>query len=262
MNTTNANHTFSDKEILRQLNKILKAEMFRSSKVLSNFLKFVVSEKLKGREDTLKEHRIAVKGLGLPATFDPKHLANIRIYAIRLRTLLQSYYTSKGANDEIRISVPKGGYKPAFSKHVPGSTEQPAETANQRLSIAVHPLMKGTPGISEELVHQLGEQLTSELTARSGLNAVVYPYAREGGQEGHGLLPAALSITGTLTDADDTLVANIQLLSAQQEAPLQSWQFETGSNNPQALVAEIATAVYRALDEQKETLPASHGNHE
>lgn len=114
------NNVYTCKEetdIKYQLESILKSETFHSTKVLSDFLKFVVTEMLEGRNNEIKEYTVAVKGLGRGKDFNPQSLALVRIYAGRLRKLLDTYYSKERKTDRIRITIPKGSYTPVF-KHL------------------------------------------------------------------------------------------------------------------------------------------------
>ena len=82
---------YSRKEILEEMNRILCSDGFARSSVLSNFLKFIVEETLKGNTDGLKEYTIAVNALGKSEDFNPQIDAIIRIHAGRLRRLLNEY---------------------------------------------------------------------------------------------------------------------------------------------------------------------------
>lgn len=99
-----------------QVSKILKTPEFKNSKVLSNFLKYIVKETLAGNEQTLKEYVIATEVLKKSSDFNPQLDAVVRIHARRLRKFLENYFSGPGAQDPIRISMPKGRYIPLFEK--------------------------------------------------------------------------------------------------------------------------------------------------
>jgi TolB-like protein len=101
-------------EIREQASRILASSMFKKSKILSNFLNYIVHETINGNEQQLKEYIIAVNVLKKKSDFNPQLDAIVRIHARRLRQLLIDYYKSDGRNDPIFISVPKGRYIPHF----------------------------------------------------------------------------------------------------------------------------------------------------
>lgn len=106
-------------QIKAQVSRILKTANFRSSRILSAFLKYVVNETLDGREQSLKEYVIATEVLKKSPDFNPQLDAVVRIHARRLRQFLKDYYDEEGRGDPIRITMPKGRYIPVFKVNVP-----------------------------------------------------------------------------------------------------------------------------------------------
>lgn len=78
-------------------------------------LKFVVEETLAGRSDYLKAYTLATAVFGRGASFDPQNDPLVRFEAGVLRRSLERYYLLHGRGDEVEITIPKGGYRPAFS---------------------------------------------------------------------------------------------------------------------------------------------------
>jgi TolB-like protein len=104
--------------ILKQLDRILESPLFSVSKVLSNFLKFIVVETLAGRSDCIKEYSIATCVLNKPAHFNQNNDGIVRIHAGRLRTALESYYCNSSSDNHYLIKIPKGRYIPVFEELV------------------------------------------------------------------------------------------------------------------------------------------------
>jgi len=96
------------------LARVLDSEEFRGSAQLAAFLRFVVTATLEGREDRIKGYTIATEALGRGDDFDPQADPIVRVEAIRLRRLLAAYYDRVGDAETLRISIPRGGYVPAF----------------------------------------------------------------------------------------------------------------------------------------------------
>jgi TolB-like protein/Tfp pilus assembly protein PilF len=80
------------------------------------FLSHVVEETLSGRGDRIKAYSIAVEVFGRDVSFDPQSDPIVRIEAGHLRRSLERYYFTAGQADPILITIPKGGYVPAFSR--------------------------------------------------------------------------------------------------------------------------------------------------
>jgi len=109
------NYEKTNDDICRQLDMIMASGLFRSSRVMTGMLKFVVKEALAGREDQLKGYTIAVEALGCHSfNVKAQDLAMVRIYAGRLRKLLERYYSAERIEDEVLIDIPKGTYRPRF----------------------------------------------------------------------------------------------------------------------------------------------------
>jgi adenylate cyclase len=100
--------------IFEQVERILKSPGFKKSKILSDFLKFIVTETLSGNELTLKEYVIATNVLKKDTDFNPQLDAIVRIHGRRLRHLLDDYYKTVRGGEQIKISIPKGRYIPIF----------------------------------------------------------------------------------------------------------------------------------------------------
>ena len=116
-----------------QLARILKSAAFSDAERPSGFLRFVVECALEGRIDEIKESVIALEVLGRNSSFDSKTDPIVRVEAARLRDRLRSYYDREGADDEVLIVVPKGGYVPVFSERRQPAQSQRADTL--RLSL-------------------------------------------------------------------------------------------------------------------------------
>ena len=68
-------------KINEQVLRILKTPEFRSSRVLSDFLKYIVKVTLEGNEQSLKEYVIATEVLKKSEDFNPQLDAVVRINA-------------------------------------------------------------------------------------------------------------------------------------------------------------------------------------
>jgi Tol biopolymer transport system component len=98
--------------IRAELGRVIAA--LSGSERLRQFISFIVEETLQGRSDQIKEYVIGVQVYGKPALYDPRTDSTVRVEASRLRARLQQYYETEGASSRILITIPKGGYVPAF----------------------------------------------------------------------------------------------------------------------------------------------------
>jgi eukaryotic-like serine/threonine-protein kinase len=105
-----------------QLERILSSHAFSGADRASSLLRYVVDRTLAGESDQLKEYPIALEVLGRKPSFDPRTDPIVRVEAGRLRGRLEEYYRTEGSGDGLLITLPKGGYVPAFERR-----EQPPQ---------------------------------------------------------------------------------------------------------------------------------------
>ena len=105
---------FSSDQIQVQVLRIIQSPIFIKSKRLRSFLQFIVNQVLDNKQHLIKQTTIASHVFNLGNNFDSQTNPLIRIQASRLRKALAEYYVKLGANDEIIITIPKGGYVPEF----------------------------------------------------------------------------------------------------------------------------------------------------
>ncbi|MFK4794182.1 ATP-binding protein [Sphingobium sp. ZW T5_29] len=121
------------------LEKILQSPVFERSPRMQRFLRYLCEETFAGRGALLKEYSVALFVFDKPEDFDPGSSATVRVEAGRLRRLLRNYQVDHGHSDTVLLSIPKGGYVPAFewrstqpAVSLPDDTA-PAKTAEQDL---------------------------------------------------------------------------------------------------------------------------------
>ncbi|QHN04316.1 hypothetical protein FTO74_13800 [Granulicella sp. WH15] len=102
--------------VREQLTRILGCVHFKGSARISRFLQFVTETVLEGRADEIKETSIGVSVYDRVPTYDPKVDTVVRSEARRLRRKLDQYFEEQGHLDRVRISLPKGGYVPVFTR--------------------------------------------------------------------------------------------------------------------------------------------------
>lgn len=102
-------------EVLEALEHICRNSL-KNSERLAQFLSYVVTETLEGRDHRIKSYSIGLEVFNKTDEFDGGNDSIVRSTANRLRSALDDYYTSSGANDPVVISLPKGRYVPLFSR--------------------------------------------------------------------------------------------------------------------------------------------------
>jgi hypothetical protein len=97
-----------------QLERILNTPPLVSSPSLSRFLRYVVEETAAGRGGAIKEYTLGLNVFDRGDEFNPRLDPIVRVQARNLRARLDKYYETQGADDPIRIELPKGTYVPLF----------------------------------------------------------------------------------------------------------------------------------------------------
>ncbi len=100
--------------VLEELDRVTASEGFRDKPVMRKFLTYVVTEYVEGRSDKIKGYSIGLDVFGQDSVRDPIRGAIVRNNALRLRSLLETYYLGEGRTDPIVIEIPKGRYVPRF----------------------------------------------------------------------------------------------------------------------------------------------------
>ncbi len=106
----------TDDEIREQLARIRSSPAFDAPERAQKFLCYIIEETLAGRADRIKAYSIAIEVFGRDASFDAQNDPVVRIEAGRVRRALEHYYLLAGQRDPILITIPKGGYVPAFTR--------------------------------------------------------------------------------------------------------------------------------------------------
>jgi TolB-like protein/Tfp pilus assembly protein PilF len=119
----------SSEAIREELDKILSSQTFRSAEGQRNFLRYAVEQAVLGRGDQLKEYSVGTEVFGRGESFDPRLDTIVRTEARKLRSRLTKYYENEGAQDAIRIDLPKGSYAPSFRSAVPATDPEAPDSA-------------------------------------------------------------------------------------------------------------------------------------
>jgi hypothetical protein len=92
--------------------------VFVKSDRLSSFLLYICERALTGRDDEINESSIGADLFNQP-NYDPASDGLVRSHASRLRQRLEQYFSEDGAQEPIRLIIPKGGYIRRFQTQVP-----------------------------------------------------------------------------------------------------------------------------------------------
>lgn len=119
---------------LRQVEKLANSNVLHGSESLCKLLRYLARHAIEHPGTPLKEYQIATEEFGRPPEFDPAVDSMVRVQAGRLRAKLVEYYATEGAEDSLRIELPKGAYTLSFHHRQPGETHpHPSENAEDDL---------------------------------------------------------------------------------------------------------------------------------
>ena len=100
--------------VLRELAEILSSPHFCNSKRYPALLQYVVKNTLAGKSEFLKERTLGVEVFDRSPTYDTNADTVVRYTAGEVRKRLLLYYSERGHESGIRISLSAGSYVPEF----------------------------------------------------------------------------------------------------------------------------------------------------
>lgn len=101
-------------EVREQLDRILSDAAFSGANRRSRLLRYLVEQTLEDNTESLKESVIATEVFDRAPGYDPQIDSVVRVEVGRLRARLAEYYDKAGGEEQVRIEIPKGGYRPVF----------------------------------------------------------------------------------------------------------------------------------------------------
>ncbi|WP_442756274.1 hypothetical protein ACNHKD_06570 [Methylocystis sp. JAN1] len=102
--------------VLEELHRAFDSGLDGVSERQRNLLTYLATEELEGRGDRIKAYSIATEVFGRPKNFDPQQDSIVRVEMARLRQALERYYLTEGKDASVVISIPKGQYRPVFTR--------------------------------------------------------------------------------------------------------------------------------------------------
>jgi TolB-like protein len=205
------------------LRRILASGTFADSPRSREFLAYVVRETLDGRGHRLKERTIARAALGKAPDFDARIDSAVRVQATRVRAQLDAYYAGEGADDSVRVSLPKGSYVPVLSIAPAQPASEDAAVSRPTLGpgLAVVRFTRADDGVeSSALATGLTESLVSALSSFPGIRVVGPVDAGENGSTGREerrlgtRLDVHYVLRGSVVSADGDAILTVRLVDA------------------------------------------------
>jgi hypothetical protein len=106
------------------IQRVAASEQFSRSARLRDFLLYVGMQSLKEGCPEIHEQEIGAKVFGRPLSYDRSQDNIVRVNASELRKRIELYFATDGAQEPLILEIPRGGYKPAFQRRVPGLQAQ------------------------------------------------------------------------------------------------------------------------------------------
>ncbi len=118
----------------QELQRVLASHLFMEAPGQCKLLAYLAEKTFDGTADNLKEYSIGIELFSKPESYSPQADPSVRVQTSRLRSRLEEYYRTEGANSDIVIRLPKGTFKLAFERRR-GDHELPGDaTEGSKLS--------------------------------------------------------------------------------------------------------------------------------
>ncbi|VVE89634.1 tetratricopeptide repeat protein [Pandoraea bronchicola] len=251
--------------IAAALHAITHSETFRRAKRLRQLLQYLVSETLAGRGERLKQFTIAVEAFGHDGDFHPQLQTSVRTEAWRLRSRLEVYFQTEGVNDEVRISLPKGGFMPTF-RFERKDNEPAALQPLARQAIATRLLILPFSGLSihdSDIVTAFHDEISLCLANLPSM-VVLSRNSSEGFGQIENALPHALRVSqasyvmeGSLFRQGQTYRLNLRIIDPNQDVTVWSARHEQHVEDVIAFQRRVATDVAASVQSWLRSRPPS-----
>ncbi len=96
------------------LQRILASRLFSEAPGQCKLLSYLAEKSLAGTADELKEYSIGTDLFAKPESYSPQSDPSVRVQTSRLRSRLDEYYRTEGADSEVIIRLPKGSFTLVF----------------------------------------------------------------------------------------------------------------------------------------------------
>jgi hypothetical protein len=96
------------------INRIVTSASFSKAERLTSLLMYICNTTLDGRAEELNEHNIGEAVFGRSRDYDSANDGIVRVQVSRLRQRLDLYFEGEGAEEPVRVVIPRGAYIPYF----------------------------------------------------------------------------------------------------------------------------------------------------
>jgi hypothetical protein len=151
--------------VLQELERVQASRFFKNSQRSRQFLEYIVTRKLAGHGEELKERTIGTELFQRPANYATGDDPVVRVQAGEVRRRLEQFYQAEPERPIVRIELAVGSYAPQF--HLPSS--EPVEKPEPH-----QPLQQGIVAAVSILQHKMLVTSVVVLCVLIALAAVVY----------------------------------------------------------------------------------------
>src|SRR5690349_23881673 len=102
--------------LVTHVERIASSSVLQNTESLCRLLRYLARYTVENPGTHLKEYQIATEVFGRRSDFDPQGDSTVRVQVGRLRQKLQEYYHSEGAQEAVRVELPKGSYTLALHR--------------------------------------------------------------------------------------------------------------------------------------------------
>jgi hypothetical protein len=123
LSIANGLHVHADDPRWQLAQRIAASESIGRSRLLADFLLYIVDRHIRNLTDEISEQQIGVLVFGRAEGYDSNEDNIVRGYARNLRKRLDEYFVTEGREETLLLRIPRGGYTPIFSDAVKASEE-------------------------------------------------------------------------------------------------------------------------------------------
>jgi hypothetical protein len=116
---------FTAQEVRREVEILLRSKHFARSEKQSALLNYICEKWVEGNAEQLNEYQLALEVFHRRADHSGAEDSIVRVQAHELRRRLNEYYLAEGKDRPLRIEIPKGSYRPHFTRVPVPVTESP-----------------------------------------------------------------------------------------------------------------------------------------
>src|SRR5258708_17156800 len=103
-------------EVRCEVEILLKSKDFARSEKQSSLLNYLCEKWIEGNAEQLNEYQLALEVFHRRADHSGAEDSIVRVQAHELRRRLNEYYLAEGKDRPLRIEIPKGSYRPQFTR--------------------------------------------------------------------------------------------------------------------------------------------------